>query len=82
MKEWNPVHSGAEEAEFDPVGIDAVAGFAAAAAGFAADDCWVGESPTWVRDVERARLEYTISNLLRLYKYKQIQQFNEITWAK
>lgn len=35
------------EAGFDPVEIGAVAGVAAAAAaGFVADDCWVGESPT------------------------------------
>ena len=32
--------------EFDPVEIGAVAGVVAAAAGFVADDCWVGESPT------------------------------------
>lgn len=35
------------EGEFGPAGVvDAVAGVAAAAAGFAADDCWVGECPT------------------------------------
>ena len=74
MKEWNPVRSGAVEVEFDPVGIGAAAGVAAAAVDFVADDCWVGESPTWVRDVERARrLEYTISNLHYDYKYKQIE---------
>ena len=35
------------EAEFDPAGVvGAVAGVAAAAVGFVADDCWVGECPT------------------------------------
>ena len=46
MKECNPVRSGAVEVEFDPAGIGAAAGVAAAAAGSVADDCWVGESPT------------------------------------
>ena len=32
--------------EFDLVGLGAVAEVAAVAAGFVADDCWVGESPT------------------------------------